>query len=111
MANDIVPDIKMGNIGTQLKCTMTKPDPNDANARISVDISSNNSIKIELESPRGKKTLLNAILTNTGTDGKMYHTDSTGVFDRTGRWRVRGVVTYNSGFKFQGTWTGFFVGE
>jgi hypothetical protein len=110
MANDIIPDIKKGNIGTQLKCTMTKPDPNGS-GRIAVDISSNNTIKIELESPRGKKTLLNATLTNTGTDGKMSHTDSTGVFDRTGRWRVRGVVTFNSGFKFQGTWTGFFVGE
>ncbi len=111
MANDIVPDIKKGNIGTQLKCTMTKPDPNDSSARIAVDISNNNTIQIELENPRGKRTLLSATLTNTGTDGKMYHTDSAGVFDRTGRWRVRGVVTYNSGFKFQGTWTGFNVGD
>lgn len=111
MPNDIIPDIKMGNVGTQLKCTMTRPDPLNANVRIALDISSNSSIKIEIENPRGKKTLLNATITNTGVDGKMYHTDTVGIFDTSGRWRVRGVATFNSGFKFQGTWTGFFVGE
>ena len=50
-------------------------------------------------------------ISNPPNDGKIQFTDSAGIFDISGRWKVRGVATYSSGNKFYGTWIGFQVSD
>ncbi len=116
---NIIPDIKVGNIGTVFKATITQINPTipkdeitgDPDQRQPVDLTTATDTKIEIESPRGKRYLLPATIIAPATDGKIRATDQTGIFDREGRWKVRGIVTFDTGNFFQGTWTGFMVGE
>lgn len=118
---NIIPDIKKGNIGTILKCTITKPDPSVAeedytgaeNQRIAVDLTTSTSVQIEVEKPNGQRLgPYTATITNPpGTDGIIEYTDTTGIFDVKGRWKARGIATFSTGYTFKGTWKGFPVGD
>jgi len=116
---NIIPDIKVGNTGTVFIARITQVNPTipkdeitgDPNQRQAVDLTTATDTQIEIESPRGKRYLLPANIISPATDGKITATDQDGIFDREGRWKVRGIVTFDTGNFFQGTWTGFMVGE
>lgn len=116
---NIIPDIKVGNIGTRLRVRMTKVKDSippedvkgDPSEREPVNLLTASNTWIELETPKGKrKPLLIAIIVDA-QNGLIEKIDSTGIFDVDGRWKIRGVVQFISGNKFQGTWTGFMVGD
>ena len=45
MSSNPDPNIKVGNIGTQFKCTMKKTDPNDNSSLVALDISGNSALQ------------------------------------------------------------------
>ena len=116
---NIIPDIKVGNIGTKLRIRLTKIKdsiaPEDVKGleseREPVNLSTSSGVWIELEIPKGKRKPLLVATIIDSPNGLIQHIDSIGVFDVDGRWKIRGVVQFNSGNKFQGTWTGFLVGD
>ena len=117
---NIIPDIKVGNIGTVIRCTMTKPDPNVPEEdytgapaqRVAVDLTTSTLVQIEIENPKGLKSIVTATIKNSpGADGIIEYTDTTGIFDTQGRWKARGIVTFVTTYVFKGTWKGFAVSE
>lgn len=112
MSSNPDPNIKVGNIGTQFKCTMKKTDPNDNSSLVALDLSGNSALQLEFENPKGKRSVkTGSAISNPPNDGKIQFTDGAGIFDISGRWKVRGVATYSSGNKFYGTWIGFQVSD
>jgi len=116
---NIIPDIKVGNIGTRLRVRMTKVKDSiapenvkgDPSEREPVSLSTTSGTWIELEVPKGKRKPLLVATIIDSQNGLMEHIDSVGIFDVDGRWKIRGVVQFNSGNIFKGTWTGFMVGD
>jgi hypothetical protein len=103
--------IRTGNIGTDLIVNMTEVINNQEQAR-DLDNPPITSSTIELRKPRGTIISLSSSIVNApGTDGKIHHTDGVGIFDKRGRWQIRGVLNYAGGGIFKGSWTGFTVGE
>jgi len=102
--------VRIGNIGTQIILTMTEVV---SNAEVAVDLSAGiSTVQIELRKPRGTVVTLTAsILDPPGTNGKIHHIDSVGVFDRRGRWQSRGIINFTNNNIFKGSWSGFQVGQ
>ncbi len=110
----LLPLVRVGNIGTILEVTLTKPQ-NPAvptGPRDPVDLTTSTQVRIILKSPdKTESTKISIIKNPPGTDGIIQFTDATGVFDARGRWQIRGEVTFASGNLFKGSWDGFNVGE
>ena len=112
MSSNPDPNVKVGNVGTQFKCTMKKPDPDDISTLIALDLTGNSALQVEFENPKGLRSVkTGSAVSNPAIDGKIQYTDSVGIFNVRGRWKVRGVVTYSSGNKFYGSWVGFQVSD
>lgn len=116
---NIIPDIKVGNLGTKLRVQITKvkddipPDQitGDPSQREPVDLTTATSTFIALEKPKGNRVPLLVAVIIDAVNGFIEHDDNVGVFDVDGRWKIRGVVQFDTGNKFQGTWTGFRVSD
>ncbi len=118
---NIIPDIKVGNLGTKLRVQITKvkdsvpPDQitGDPSEREPVDLRTATSTFVELEKPKGNRVPLLTAFIVDAINGIIEHDDNspTGLFDVDGRWKIRGVVQFDSGSRFSGTWTGFPVGD
>ena len=116
---NIIPDIKVGNIGTRLRVRITKVKdtiaPEDVKGleseREPVNLTTAQTVWIELEIPKGKRKPLLVATIIDAQNGLIEKIDSTGIFDVDGRWKIRGLVQFNSGNLFKGTWTGFMVGD
>ena len=112
MSSNPDPNVKVGNVGTQFKCTMKKPDPDDISTLIALNLTGNSALQVEFENPKGVRSVkTGSAVSNPAIDGKIQYTDTVGIFDVRGRWKVRGVVTYSSGNKFNGSWVGFQVSD
>lgn len=119
--SSIVPDVIKGNIGTQITVQLTKPNPaisfdayiaGGATDRVSVDIGSAITLQIEFEKPKGEiVTVTGEIKNPPGTDGRIIYTDSVGIFDTKGIWKVRGIATFGATQKFYGSYKTFVVGD
>ena len=116
---NIIPDIKVGNLGTKLRVQITKVKDNippdqitgEPDQREPVDLTTATETFIELEKPKGNRVpLLTAIITDA-VNGFIEHDDNAGVFDVDGRWKIRGVAEFDTGNRFKGTWTGFRVSD
>jgi len=116
---NIIPDIKVGNIGTRLRVRITKvkdsipPDQitGDPSEREPVDLRTASETFVALERPKGKRLPLLPATIIDAINGLIEHVDTNGVFDVDGRWKIRGKVIFDSGNTFKGTWTGFLVGD
>lgn len=103
--------VRVGNIGTDIIVDMTKI-VNNVEQALDLNNPAISSATIELRKPRGTIVTVNASILNIpGTNGKIHHTDGVGIFDKRGRWQIRGTVNYAGGGIFKGSWTGFTVGE
>ena len=103
--------IRIGNVGTEIIVTL-KEDVGSAQVAVDLSTLTLDSQTIEVRKPRGTIVSLAATIKNPpGTDGKITHTDSTGIFDRRGRWQGRGRINITGGSIFKGSWTGFQVSE
>ena len=117
---NIIPDIKVGNLGTKLRVRVTKirddiaPEDitGEEDQREPVDLTTATDTFIELEKPKGNRVpLLVAIIIGDPVDGLIEHDDNAGIFDVDGRWKIRGVAQFDTGNRFGGTWTGFRVSD
>jgi len=116
---NIIPDIKVGNKGTRLRVRITKvkddipPDQitGDPSQREPVDLRTADQTWVELEIPRGKRKPLFPATIIDDINGLIEYVDVEGTFDVDGRWKIRGLVEFDSGNTFKGTWTGFLVGD
>ncbi|KKM88866.1 hypothetical protein LCGC14_1254450 [marine sediment metagenome] len=100
--------IRVGNTGTILICTVTRIV---GGAEVAVDLSGTTSVQIEVQKPNGERlTPFTAAFLTDGVDGKITFTDSTGIFDVAGRWKIRGI-SITGAIKLQGSWFGFPVDE
>jgi len=103
--------VRIGNIGTDLIVSLTEL-ANGVEVAVDLSTFSITTLEIQLRKPRGVITTLTAsILNGAGTDGKIHVVDGTGVFDRRGRWQMRGVMKLVGGNVFKGSWSGFQVSE
>lgn len=119
--SSIVPDVVMGNLGTQITVQVTKPDPSitfeayvagGATQRVAVDIGSATLLQVQFEKPKGQTVTVTGTIKNApGTDGRIFYTDSVGIFDVKGIWKVRGIATFSATQKFTGTYSTFVVGD
>ncbi|HEC65435.1 MAG TPA: hypothetical protein ENI23_09080 [bacterium] len=110
----LLPQIRVGNIGTILEVTLTKPlDPSDpTGTRIPVDLTTSTNVSITIKKPdKTEFTNTATIKTPPGVDGVIQFIDSTGVFDQRGPWQIRGEVTFSGGNFFKGSWGSFNVAE
>jgi len=116
---NIIPDIKVGNLGTKLRVRITKIRDDvlpseitgDEDQREPVDLTTSTDTFIELEKPKGNRVpLLDAIIIDA-VNGLIEHDDNEGGFDVDGRWKIRGVAQFDTGNRFKGTWTGFRVSD
>lgn len=114
---NIIPEIKVGNIGTRLRVRMTKVKDSVEvpigveSEREAIDLATAQITWIELEIPRGKRLPLLVATIIDAPNGLIEYIDSIGLFTVDGRWKMRGIVQFNSGNLFKGTWTGFSVGD
>ena len=108
---NIIPEVKVGNIGTRLRVRITKikDDVEDITGEESerepVDLSTASDTWIELEIPKGKRLPLLVATIIDIEEGLIEYIDTTGLFTVDGRWKLRGIVKFNSGNLFKGTWT------
>ena len=103
--------VRIGNIGVQLIVNMTEI-VNGVEQALDLNALGLQSSTIELRKPRGTITsVASSILNPPGTDGKIHHIDSVGIFDRRGRWQLRGRIVLTNNNVFKGSWSGFTVGE
>lgn len=116
---NIIPDIKIGNIGTRLRVRLTKIKdsiaPEDVKGEESerepVNLLTAQTTWIELEVPKGKRKPLLVATIIDAQNGLIEYIDNIGIWDVDGRWKIRGIVQFATGNKFKGTWTGFMVGD
>lgn len=114
---NIIPEIKVGNIGTRLRVRMTKVKDDVEvvkgveSEREPIDLATAQITWIELEIPKGKRLPLLVATIIDAPNGLIEFIDSVGIFKVDGRWKIRGIVKFNSGNLFKGTWTGFSVGD
>ena len=116
---NIIPDIKVGNIGTKLRVRITKvkdsipPDQitGDPSEREPVNLSTATATFVELEKPRGNRVPLLVATIIDEIQGIIEFDDNVGLFDVDGRWKIRGIAQFDTGNLFKGTWTGFLVGD
>lgn len=100
--------IRVGNTGTVLICTVTKIV---SGAEVAVNVSGTTSVQIELQKPNGERlAVITASFLTDGIDGKITATDTAGLFDSAGRWKIRGIAITGA-TKLQGSWFGFPVDE
>jgi len=116
MGRDI---IRVGNIGTLDKLDMKKRDPNDDTLYIAVDltpVAPGGKVEMQFMRPNGSKLIKIAIIDGAATLGKIRYKDSDGkIYNNTksvrGSWQKRGVITFDDGTKFIGSWFKYPVGE
>lgn len=116
---NIIPDIKVGNKGTRLRVRLTKVQDGippeditgDESQREPVDLRTAVQTWVELEIPKGKRKPLFPATIVEPLNGLIEYVDVEGSFDVDGRWKIRGLVEFDSGNTFKGTWTGFLVGD
>jgi len=105
--------IRVGNVGTQINVQLMKvvepvTDPptleavNLTNGDAQIDVRKSNGTILELPGIKDNPP---------GVDGKMHYIDTDGIFDRRGRWAIRGVLNMSNGNIFKGSWCGFPVDE
>ena len=110
-------DLKYPDFGKKVSCTVSRNGDLIHKVYLEVTLEAmteagNSALQLEFENPKGKRSVkTGSAVSNPATDGKIQYTDSTGIFDISGRWKVRGVTTYSSGNKFYGTWIGFQVSD
>ena len=98
--------IRIGNIGTVIDVTLQTA------GGTAVNLSTSNALKIDMRKPDGELVeLTGAVKNGSGTDGIITHTDSTGVFNKRGRWQARGRANFTGGDILKGSWVGFTVAE
>ena len=98
--------IRIGNIGTVIDVTLQTA------GGTAVNLSTSNALKIDMRKPDGELLeLTGAVKNGSGTDGIITHTDSTGVFNKRGRWQARGRANFTGGDILKGSWVGFTVAE
>lgn len=116
---NIIPDIKVGNKGTRLRVRLTKVKDSilpenvtgDPSQREPVNLATAQTTWVELEVPKGKRKPLLVATIIDSPNGLIEYIDFAGIWDVDGRWKIRGLVQFNSGNLFKGTWTGFMVGD
>ena len=99
--------IRVGQIGTTLKTTVTRIV---SLSEVAVDLTTATLAQIEVQKPNGQVL---APFTATITDalnGEIQYKDTVGIFDEAGRWKIRGIATFGSDI-FYGSWFGFSVDE
>lgn len=100
--------IRVGNVGTTIIVSIVKVD---TGVVVPVDLTGNSKVQVDLRKPSGKILEFTAAVFGLETDGKIIVNDNIGIFDKRGRWAVRGVVEYSSGNTFKGSWVGFPVDD
>jgi len=104
--------IRVGNVGTRIDVALKKVDNSGPSPVLVPVVLTGGVPQIDLRKPSGKILPITAQITNPpGTDGEMFVIDSTGVFDKRGRWACRGELLMSNGNIFKGTWDGFPVDE
>lgn len=84
-------EIHVGDVGTVFEATVKDE------ASVIVDISSATVRRLKFRTPDGRLLTKDAVLVNTGTDGKMKYTSVAGDLDVAGLWRVQGYVEIGTG--------------
>jgi hypothetical protein len=111
----ITSTVEIGNIGTIFEATVLEPVVPSVpdGAKQAVNLANYTVHQFEFEKPSGERlALVNATIKNGGgADGVLTYSENTGIFDDTGRWKYRPVLTTVTGSFFQGTWIGFTVGD
>jgi len=101
--------LRLGNIGTAFTATVSTVV---AGSDVAVDLTNSTLVQLEFEKDDGTRIIKTATIVNpTGTDGKITFTDSIGILDQIGRWKIRGIATFSNGDFFKGSWKGFHVAE
>lgn len=99
--------IRVGQIGTTLKTTVTRIV---AGIETSVDLTTATLAQIEVQKPSGEViTAFTATITDA-LNGDIEYKDNAGIFDVAGRWKIRGIATFGTDV-FLGSWYGFSVDE
>lgn len=83
--------IHLGDVGTVIELTVIDQDG------AVVDISAASVLQIIFGKPDRSAVAKTAVLTNTGTDGKMHYVTVAEDLDQVGLWRAQGKVTNGSG--------------
>ena len=97
--------IHVGDIGTTFMVTIVEND-----GITPVPITSATVKKILFKKPNGNKIVKEAVLVNTGTDGKMKCIGASGDIDIPGTWQMQGYIEIPGG-KFYSAKTKFEVHE
>ena len=101
--------IRVGNVGTVIICTITKVVGGVDTAH---DVSGTTSVQIEFQKPSGERlSPVTATFVTDGTNGQITYTDSVGIFDVAGRWKVRGIANTGATNIMKGSWFGVPVDE
>lgn len=101
--------VRLGNIGTTFQATVTKVV---SGSDVAVDLTTSTLVQLEFEKDNGVRSVVTATILNPpGTDGIITFKDTTGILDRIGRWKIRGIATFVNGDLFKGSWKGFHVAE
>lgn len=101
--------VRLGNIGTTFQATVTKVV---SGADVAVDLTTSTLNQLEFEKDNGVRVVVTATILNPpGVDGIITFKDTTGILDRIGRWKIRGMATFVNGDFFKGSWKGFHVAE
>jgi hypothetical protein len=96
--------IRAGQIGTVWTGTVTQIS---SGVEVTVDLSGNSLLQMEFMRPDNSSILVTATGVSPLSNGVITYTDSTGIFNQVGRWKVRGIVTFSPTSYFKGSWTGF----
>lgn len=80
----------VGDIGTVFELEVRDQDG------AVVDISLATGLIILFESPAGVDKVKTAVLSGSGTDGKMRYVTVAGDLDEDGRWQIQGKVTFSA---------------
>lgn len=99
--------IRIGQIGTTLKTTVTRIV---SGAEVSVDLTTSTLVEIEIQKPSGEVLTAFVATITDALNGDIQYKDTVGIFDEAGRWKIRGIATFGAD-EFLGSWFGFGVDE
>lgn len=109
MSNEVVP--RVGQVGTVFTVTVKEPDvnnPGPPQQYIPIDLTTENGLcSIQFQRPDKSKFEVTGIALAPKTSGKIQVTDTTGVLNQAGLWRLRGIARFigNPVIVFPGSWT------
>lgn len=98
--------IRTGQIGTVWTGTVTQVV---TGSEVPVDLNGNTLLQMEFMRPDNSSIIVTATGVAPLSNGVITFTDSVGIFNQVGRWKVRGIVTFSSTSYFKGSWFGFSV--